>query len=978
MRASRVGWLGVGLFALVGACRGEAPSSSSAPAPIATTTAAGPELAGQTTTQGARLLTEVQRRFLVENTPITRSHKKKSPTKPSTHPTRPVVAGGGVESVFAEAGGFRPRAAASKAASPSLTAILPPLADGSLAVEAEGMRVRVTPRGFARSAIQWAQNVAVYPDVAPGVHAFRRTTGDGVEDFYEVFTASELLAFRYDVTLAGVAGLRVIDGSVELLDAGGAPRLRVPTPVTYDSAGVVRVGTADIENCAVDRDPRGPWGRKVVPPGGATCTLVVRFDARGLRFPVLVDPAWVSTKTTTKQTHADHQLLALPAGSDAGKILLVGGTGTVPTVTELYDPATDTWAAAGSLPIGLGAGMNAAVLPNGQVVAGGGIGSPSTVLVRSTTGAWSAGAAMNARAYFAIAATKIDGKDVVFVAGGQPTSSLTSTTKPIAGAQYYDPVADSWTTLPSMTTARAQIGSARLGDGRILLAGGVVYGSFGSDETAAVEVFDPTTKAFSSAGLLSAARANVAVVALAGTAGRALLAGGDAPESYGPETSTVEYFDGSAFTTLGTTLSEPKGKVVGARLDDGRVLFTGGEFQDSFTFDLISSATSDIYDPGADPKTGKVSPTVTLKVGRSHTAAVTLGTRVLVAGGKTADLVGAETTEAEIYDATLGKKCTSTVTDCPSGLTCTEGVCCKSGSCPEGQTCAAPGYEGVCTKPKGTTCTSNSECATGFCVTGVCCATACTGSCQACNDPTKLGECTSAKVGTDPKGACGGDKTCGPFCDSFGDCYEYAAKGTKCGASASGDAGLSFCSAYACNDFGDCNLATYDCGLTCTTSVSCDEATKTCTASATGIKAGYCVIDAACWSYGDINPKDACLSCDPVTSKTTWTAVDGCADGGVDGGSDTSTDTGVTDTGATDTGTTDTGARPDTGTTSDTGSIVDAATETGPGGSDLPEASGCGCETAGAPSRGSSALGLGLLGLALGLVRRGKSRKNAG
>lgn len=364
--------------------------------PIATTTAAGP-LAGQTTTQGARLLTEVQRRFLVENTPITRSHKK-SPTKPSTHPTRPVVAGGGVR-VGVRRGRWVPAARrGEQGREPSLTAILPPLADGSLAVEAKGhARAGHAARVRAERHPVGARTFAVYPDVAPGVHAFRRTTGDGV-DFYEVFTASELLAFRYDVTLAGVAGLRVIDGSVELLDAGGAPRLPAyPRPITCDSAGVARVGTADVgaPRSMATRAARGV--ARSCPPGGATCTLVVRFDARGLRCPSSsIRPG--SPPRPPPSGTTDHQLLALPAGSDAGKILLVGGTGTVPTVTELYNPATDTWAAAGSLPIGLGAGMNAAVLPNGQVVAGGGMRSPSTVLVRSTTGAWSAGAAMNARA----------------------------------------------------------------------------------------------------------------------------------------------------------------------------------------------------------------------------------------------------------------------------------------------------------------------------------------------------------------------------------------------------------------------------------------------------------------------------------------------------------------------------------------------------------------------------------------------------
>ena len=51
----------------------------------------------------------------------------------------------------------------------------------------------------------------------------------------------------------------------------------------------------------------------------------------------------------------------IQAGPDKDKVVLVGGTGSIPSVTEMFDPNTGTWASGASLPSGvtLGAGMSA-------------------------------------------------------------------------------------------------------------------------------------------------------------------------------------------------------------------------------------------------------------------------------------------------------------------------------------------------------------------------------------------------------------------------------------------------------------------------------------------------------------------------------------------------------------------------------------------------------------------------------------------
>lgn len=846
---------------------------------------------------------------------------------------------------------------------------LPGFADEAARVVSGGVELSIKP-ALAHASLEWAQDFAIHPEVSPGVTLFRRVDAEGLDDVYEVTSPRDSLAFTYSISMRGAGGLRLVEDTLEVLDRDGAPRLRMPAPIVADAKGVRRVGHIEVRGCAVDRDARGPWGRPLTPAGAEQCTVVASLDGRGLAYPVLVDPAWVGTGNT-KRSHAFHKMLKLTAGADAGKVLLLGGTGSGPTDTELFDATTMTWAVSSALPDGLGQGTNAAVLPSGVVLIAGGFPTTSGTAAKSnsyvrsvTTGTWSSAATMAVgRAWFSMVPTNIDGKDVVFVAGG--VSSTSTSAKPLKTAEYYEPTTDSWFTAASMSAERSHAGYTALSDGRVMVVGGHGLDAGGYvTEIKSVESYSPSTKTWTTGSSLGTERSDGAVLALPG--GKAIITGGWNETDY--TLPSVEYFDGSTWASiLGKGMSEPRMYHASALLADGRILVAGGNIEpDDPYWYMTATATSEIITLGSDPKTtASIASSGNMAYVRIGPAAVVTDKGVLVTGGMTTDVDGSETTSSELLDTTIGASC-STGSPCPTGLFCTEGVCCKSASCPEGQTCAAPGSEGVCTKPKGSGCTSNAECSTGFCVTGVCCTTACAGDCETCNVKGSEGTCTSAAVGTDPKGKCGGDPTCGPFCDSFGDCYEYAPDGIKCGASL-GDAGTgAFCTSYAC-DFGDCLKTTSNCGLTCTTSVSCDEATKTCTASATGIKAGQCVIDGQCWAYGDVNPKDACQLCDPPASKTGWSTAPSCMDGGTDTGT-TEEDTG---TSVEDTGTpvVDTGTPVD-----DTGTAEDASTETdaSTGPTPLPEASTCGCEL---PGRTRTTAPFTALGLALGLVAVRRRRR---
>src|SRR5579859_8053258 len=207
----------------------------------------------------------------------------------------------------------------------------------SAAAEVVGGRV-VYPGGYARGDV---------------VHQLRDS---GTEDFV-VVRERGATSLDYDLVLEqGLAGLRLGPNVIELLDARGAPRLRVGTPYVVDDAGS-RVGaTLSVEGCAYDTSLAAPWGRPVTPPGASSCRVHVAWNDVGLRYPLIVDPAWVSTNNLI-QDRDGHAATVLASGL----VLLSSGVTWIPTypysptctstnltTSELFDPSTQTFAYTGS------------------------------------------------------------------------------------------------------------------------------------------------------------------------------------------------------------------------------------------------------------------------------------------------------------------------------------------------------------------------------------------------------------------------------------------------------------------------------------------------------------------------------------------------------------------------------------------------------------------------------------------------------
>jgi N-acetylneuraminic acid mutarotase len=234
-----------------------------------------------------------------------------------------------------------------------------------------------------------------------------------------------------------------------------------------------------------------------------------------------------------------------------------------------------------------------------------------------------------ARAQAAIATLS---NGLVLVAGGTDRTS----THAVASAELYDPSTGTWTPTAPMLTARDDPMAVTLGDGDVLVIGGL-----NGQAIASAEEYDPTTATWTAAGTMATARFLAGATLLAN--GDVLVAGG-----FGPGLafeSSAELFNPFLGTWSATgAMSEPRVFLTTTFLPDGDVLAAGGATNSNVT------ATADLY----DPSTGRWTATGSLHTGRAAANATALADGdVLVAGGGV-DTQVTPVASAELYDPTTG------------------------------------------------------------------------------------------------------------------------------------------------------------------------------------------------------------------------------------------------------------------------------------------------------------------------------------
>lgn len=353
---------------------------------------------------------------------------------------------------------------------------------------------------------------------------------------------------------------------------------------------------------------------------------------------VEVAPTWTATASMI-EARMDFTATRLPDG----KVLMAGGdrgASSIPRAlasAELYDPASGTWTATGSLITGRYR-HSATLLADGTVlVAGGEVNTSASVGARCclasaelydpNTGTWTAtGSMIEARADFT-ATLLLDG--TVLVAGGD--SALVDGKVP--GAELYHPTTRSWTA----TGAMIDLGTGRHAHTAVLLPNGKVLVVGGTNGNAPPELYDPSSRSWSSLGcavgiefaegLCDDPREWATAVLLAD--GRVLVTG---------ELGAALYDSVTASWTATGDMNVGELAQTSVLLPNGKVLAVGVDERGPF---------AELYDPGTGSWNTTAGP---IGIGSAPRATVLPDATVLVAGGFVGEFDFIGIASAELYD----------------------------------------------------------------------------------------------------------------------------------------------------------------------------------------------------------------------------------------------------------------------------------------------------------------------------------------
>ena len=365
--------------------------------------------------------------------------------------------------------------------------------------------------------------------------------------------------------------------------------------------------------------------------------LIVALLVLGALLPGLLRPASLRA--------AGWQLAAAPGWDTPGPVLLADGrllvaggldrAGEPPYITSraaLYDPAADEWRAIGRL-TGVRALHTTVALPDGGALVSGGatsstsFGVPTTERLDPETKLWRPAAPMKDGRHSHTATVLATG-NLLVVGGMVAGASRSSPAQPIAGVELYDPVADSWREVASLSTPRGLHRAVPLADGSVLAIGG--------NGVQTAERYDPQLDEWYAAGALHRQRIGFTATVLRD--GRVLVVGGAREaELYDPVTNSWSLIPGPAAERSGHTAT---------LLATGEVLVVGGTPHAS-----SPTNTTERYDPVANTWRTD-SPLLNARSG--HNAVLVGGEVYVVDGFNGAEAYDARTAETRCF-ATTGR-----------------------------------------------------------------------------------------------------------------------------------------------------------------------------------------------------------------------------------------------------------------------------------------------------------------------------------
>jgi N-acetylneuraminic acid mutarotase len=220
------------------------------------------------------------------------------------------------------------------------------------------------------------------------------------------------------------------------------------------------------------------------------------------------------------------------------------------------------------------------------------------------------------------------GNGMVLVTGGLDVNFAA-----LATAELFDPNSATWSAAASMATGRSSQTATLLGNGKVLVAGGD-HGT--PNPLASAELYDPVANTWSSAGNMVTPRAFQTATLLGN--GKVLVTGG-----YGDNGSiaSAELYDPTtnSWSSAGSMAAERTYQTA-TLLSNGKVLVVGGRDNNN-----AQLASAELY----DPTTNSWSRAASMATAREYQTATLLSNgKVLITGGR--DENNAPLATAELYD----------------------------------------------------------------------------------------------------------------------------------------------------------------------------------------------------------------------------------------------------------------------------------------------------------------------------------------